>query len=968
MEVKLILQKKREYKLKNGDSVYLVDILHDYFSLDEFVILKKNEKIFISSKLEFEVNIAQKSSYLKRTTTEKIKLYRSYFRGRDSMIARSFKNAKGKMGYYPWCLIRKKYPCPKVKNQKFLCANCKVQKFMPVTDKIVKDHLRGRDDKGRETFFGLYPIMPDNTVYFLVIDFDKKNWKTEVLAFVKMAKKFQLSPLLEISQSGNGCHTWFFFEKNVPAKDARVLGELLMKHALVENPEISFASFDRMSPNQDELTPNKFGNLIALPLQGSRVSKGFSRFVDEKFNILQDVWDPLEMSPKLSEKQLYSVIHQMREACPVEYYTSLQITDKNPLFEIRKQDRKVSLKQIHITVKNELIISRAKLNAAETVQLKFLATFKNKTFYDEQRKHLLTKNIPQFISLAKIDKEIISLPRGLEEKVLSLFPNAILIDKRTIGKQIKVAFNGQLYPKQQLALKILSVKDMGILSAGTGFGKTVIAAKLIAKKQVSTLVLVHNKNLAAQWKAQLERFLDIEDKPFEEFTKTGRKKKKPKIGKIFGGKEVRSGLVDIGLFQSLRDRNDLEEIMDEYGMVIVDEGHHIAAKTFEDIIKFSKAKYIYGLTATPKREDGLENILFMRLGEIRYKVEKEIPNHVEQKLFVKFTSLGEHIPNIEQNAIHENYNLIVEDFDRNNQIIEDIIINLQEQRHLIVLTRYVNHLNKLKTQLDNRKISASIYILNGKMKTKDLRMELEALKNDGKPFVLLTTVSYAGEGFDLPALDTLLLVMPISGQTSMQQYLGRLLRNLNKKEELRVYDYVDYAIPMIYRMYQKRMRIYKKLGYRLFEDKFTKIYKSNFIDGDYEPILIKDLKIAKKKFVLILPFLNKAFVRQLKSLSANQKVKKIIVIPDMQYIDEKYQQYYFDNIQKLRLYGFEIVFHKKFQQSFVILDTQIIWMLPEKTKMQDDPIALRMYSQDMAKRLENYFKKSQCNKVSHQFY
>jgi hypothetical protein len=291
---------------------------------------------------------------------------------------------------------------------------------------------------------------------------------------------------------------------------------------------------------------------------------------------------------------------------------------------------------------------------------------------------------------------------------------------------------------------------------------------------------------------------------------------------------------------------------------------------------------------------------------------------------------------------------------------------LQEQRHLIDLTSYVDHLNKLKKQLDTRKVPASIYILNGKMKTKDLRVELEALKNDGKPFVLLTTVSYDGEGFDLPALDTLLLVMPISGQTSMQQYLGRLLRNLNEKEELRVYDYVDYAIPMTYRMYQKRMRIYKKLGYRLFEDKFTKIYKSNFIDGDYELILIKDLKIAKKEFVLILPFLNKAFVRQLKSLFVNQKVKKIIVIPEMKYIDEKYQQYYFDNVRNLRLYGFEIVFHKKFQHSFVILDTQIVWMLPEKAKMQDDSIALRMYSQDIAKRLKNYFKKSQYNKLNHQ--
>lgn len=467
--------------------------------------------------------------------------------------------------------------------------------------------------------------------------------------------------------------------------------------------------------------------------------------------------------------------------------------------------------------------------------------------------------------------------------------------------------------------------------------------------------MVHNKNIAMQWISQLENHLSVREEPFPEFTKTGRKKVKSKIGRIFGGKELRSGLVDVALFQSLSKRQDLVELVNNYGMVIVDEAHHVAASTFENVIKNVNSKYIYGLTATPKREDGLENIIFMRLGEICYTAEKRIPSQIKQNLFLRFTSLGEQIPNVNQQNIHENYNMMVESKDRNQQIVEDILANLKQNRHIIVMTRYVKHLHELEKMLNNLKISEPVYILNSKMKNKQLREELICLKNEGKPFALLTTGSYAGEGFDLPSLDTLLLAMPISGNTSMQQYLGRLLRNLSEKEELRVYDYVDYAIPMIYRMYQKRLRIYKKLGYSLFEDEFTELYRSNLFEGGYETIVNKDLDAAMERIVLVLPYLSKKVLDTLQQLSVSKTCNKYLILPRVEAVNINYSAKYSKDIEALKNLDYQITFRESIYQHFVAIDDKIIWMLPEKVDTNKGEIALRLNSPEMAKKIAFYF-------------
>lgn len=950
------------YKLKNNQKVHLVAIYPNYFSGKEFVLLKVEGSYSIADSLEFQANIITDPaiSKAKRTTSEKVQLYRSYFRGRENMLATSFENTSGKRVYYPLCLSRKKYPCPKIKQGKFPCTKCQFQNFQPILDEQIINHLRGFDRRGRETFYGIYPITEANTVYFLAFDFDKKDWQQSGLAFVKVAKKLGLSPLIELSQSGNGCHIWFFFVEAIQAKLVRQFGLGILKYAMLDQPKLAFDSYDRMFPNQDALSNGGFGNLIALPLQGSKVKNGTSRFIDEHFNLIEDIWGALEATPKLKQNQIERIIKEIDYVLPTEYYQTTykysKLSDKEiSLFTDPKLPTSF-MNKIDIVVRNQLELKRNDLTKEELVQLKFLATFHNKAFYVAQNKRQSTRGIPRFICLAEITDSAVYLPRGLEPQVHKLFPSASFIYRTEFGEKLNINFKGSLYPKQEQALADLTLKPMGILCAGTGFGKTVVAAKLIAERKLSTLVLVHNKNLANQWKASLEKFLEIEEEPHEEQTPTGRRRKKSKIGKIYGGTINRSKLIDIGLFQSLAKQQNLEELFKDYGMIIVDEAHHIAAKTFEDVIKKAANQYIYGLTATPTRDDGLENILYMRLGEIAHIAEKEIPTHITQKLYMRFTSVGEQLTTVQQQTIHENYQLIIDSEERIEQVVLDILENLQQNRHIIVLTRYIKHLTLLEQQLKKQKQNYKLYILNGKMSTKVLRKELLLLKKEGKPFVLLTTGNYAGEGFDLPALDTLILAMPISSHNNLKQYLGRLLRNLEEKEELRVYDYVDYAIPMIYKMYQKRLQTYKKLGYQLCDDQQSELYKSNLFTTEYQDILAKDIMNTKETLMISLPFLDKATYQFLVELNLQNRIQnKSVFLPKSSSIPLNFQKRYRNYIKELKNLNYQIFFKENIYQKFVIIDSQLFWSLPRKHQSEDG-IALRIYSSEMSERLGIFLK------------
>lgn len=945
----------RFYIMKDGTHIEVLQTYPDLLSNNEYLLVKMQNQKFVVKASEFALNLLPNN---KRTKQQKINLYRSYFRGRESVIATSFEVKKEKKRvYYPLCLKRKKIGCPKLKNTRVQCAMCTGPQFQPLTDNIIYQHLKGEDEKGQEAFYGIYPITEENKVYFLALDFDKEDWKETLPIFINQLEGLKLKPLIEVSQSGNGCHVWFFFSEALDAKLARKLGDGLLKLTMLENPTFTFESYDRMFPNQDSVPTGGFGNLIALPLQGGKYKQGCSRFIDKEIQLVDDVWETLESTPKLSQHQVYTLLNQINQALPTRYYYQSKAEENMELslFIDDEVSDISSEKELKIVESNELFIKQSDLSKEEVLKLKFLATFPNKAFFVAQRKRMSTKNVPRMISLFELSNGIVCLPRGLKSQVQEMFPKAIIDRRMSENERLEVNFKGELYLNQEEALSNLMQQNMGILCAGTGFGKTVVAAKIIAEKKVRTLILVHNKTLAVQWKNQLEQFLEINQEPFAEYTDKGNKKKKSKIGKIYGGTVSRSGLVDVGLFQTLKRQKNLTELLDQYDMIIVDEAHHIAATTFEEIIRQAKCRYIYGLTATPKREDGLENILYMRLGEIAHVAKKEIPNHIDQKLYMRFTSVGEHVAVVKENSLHENNEMIVASMERNEQIIQDIFLNLQEHRHIIVLSRFVKHLNILKEALLKTSQEFPVYILNGKMKNKELKQELTNLRKEGKPYVLFTTGNYAGEGFDLATLDTLILAMPISGKGVIQQYLGRLLRKLDEKEELRVYDYVDYAIPMMFKMYQKRLNAYKKLGYKIVDEQSSKLYRSNMFVDNYRELLIKDIVNAQFRSWIILPYLNKKLIKILQEIPFVVAVEKIIFLPYPESYTPKFQQEYRKNIELLKKLGYHISLRKNISQAFVIVDDNLLWTLSNDSKSNAEKISLRLYSSEIVKRIRNYY-------------
>ncbi|QIH75027.1 DEAD/DEAH box helicase family protein [Macrococcoides canis] len=940
-----MLEIDKRYKLIDGSEIMVIKFYNDYNADKKYAAVLDNNVEYIcevDELLKMVIKSNKKSS--KRTTDEKIKLYRSYFRGNEDIVATSFRTKEGKMVYFPWCHRRKQLPCPKVNKPQFQCSMCNVHSFQKMTDEVIFNHLKGFNSYNKEVLYGMYPIVDRDKTYILAFDFDKKEWEKEIKVIAEVLKKVGIDYIIEISQSGNGAHVWIFFEDKILAQKARTLGHIILTEAMKAYPELSFEAFDRMFPSQNEVSNGGFGNLIALPLQGKRVVNGFSRFVDDNIEIIEDIWGTLEKTQKLSEFKVDTIIEKYQKEIPINLYKAEHdlIKEEITLFEYEKYH---SDNEIDIILDSTINIEVSNLTKKEIVKLRFLASFHNKAYYKALNQRLNTKDIPRIISLSEVNNEYIKLPRGLKHQILDLFPKANVINKQTTGKSIEATFKGELYDEQTMALEQLTQYDSGLLCAGTGFGKTVVASKLIADQSISTLIIVNNKSLAEQWKSQLEEFIDLKDEPFAEYTPKGRLKKKDKIGIIYGGKVIRSKNIDIALFQSLTSMDDLESIMNDYGMVIVDEAYHVAAKTFEDVMTKVKSRYVYGLTATPKREDGLENIIYMRIGPIRHVAEKEVPKHISQKLYLRFTSVGEHITNIHDNLIHDNNELIVKDINRNEIIINDIVQNIKEGRHIIVLSRYVEHIQVLKAKFEQENMGTKTYILNSRMKTSQLKDEMNRLKLEGKPFVLFTTGSYAGEGFDLPALDTLMLVMPIKAKGSIKQYLGRLLRNLQEKEELRIFDYVDYAIPMFYKMYLKRLRTYKQLNYEIEKNLESELYRSNIIEGDYQEILLKDINNAKE-FMVMTTYLSVEMINCLIRISKDSHANKIVVV------SEKTKDIMYKKLEELNENGWLIKIVSHISNNFIVIDKRLVWMISNMNNdINKNDVSLRLFSEEIAKKL-----------------
>ena len=756
----------------------------------------------------------------KLSLDERVALFMSLFKGREDVFARRwFSKSTGKAGYQPVCVNEwRRGVCDK---KTYKCAECPNRDFAPLTSQDVYRHLEGKDENCCDVV-GLYAIMPDNNCSFLCTDFDDKSckhgYKDDVLAFVGVCRDWQIPYAIERSRSGNGAHVWIFFEEPLPAFKARRLGNAILTEAMNHDGRMSLNSYDRFFPNQDRMPEGGFGNLVALPLQGQARKNLNSVFVDDDFLAYKDQWTFLYNIKKLREDDVdkllnlhvneeFGALSTSSESKPWVTPTPQNLTkaDFYSTMEIVKADK------IYIPLKS---ISAKVLN-----HLKRIAAFKNPEFYSKQALRLSTYSVPRIISCFDITDEYLAMPRGCEDAILSfLNDNNVkysITDETSHGKKISVTFTGKEREEQTDAINALLTYSNGVLHATTAFGKTVTAAAIIARKKVNTLILVHSKALLTQWHERLTEFLDIDFKETEEPKKRGRKKVFSPIGCLDSTCNTLHGIIDIALIQSCLDENGVKPFVQDYGMVIVDECHHVSSITFENVLKNIKAHTVYGLTATPIRKDGQQPIIFMQCGPIRFSADAKsqiTKQSFDRYLIPRFTSYRSITE--DRQTITAMYQSLSEDTVRNNLIVNDICKVVDSGRTPIILTNRTSHVTllaeKLKTTIPN------VITLTGSDTTKDKREALQRLQtiSPSEPLVIVATGKYVGEGFDYPRLDTLFLALPISWKGLVAQYAGRLHRENEGKKDVRIYDYIDIHEPVCDSMYRKRLKGYASIGYK----------------------------------------------------------------------------------------------------------------------------------------------------------
>ena len=866
-------------------------------------------------------------------TQEKIDLFLSMFRGREDVYARRFYNKKKESsGYAPVC--RNEWRNGICDKKAYRCSECPNRELSPLTADVAKAHLMGKDYLCRDVA-AIYPMVEDGTTWLLVADFDESNWKADISAFCETCRNVGLVPAVERSRSGNGAHVWFFFEKPVLGVDARKLGSRLLTQTMMRRHELSFKSYDRLFPSQDTVPSGGFGNLIALPFQGQAQKDGNSLFVDESFNPHPDQWAFLSTIPKIMPEQLDECLSCLSADGDVGQL--IEPAEEKP-WPKRWGRKKLTKKdfpiQARLMISNLIYLDKQGFSHAALNAIKRLAAFPNPEFRQKQAMRLSVYKIPRILSCEYEDDEFLGVPRGCMEALEDLLGTYevpfVLEDRRCTGRPIDVSFVGELRTEQKPAAEALLTEDIGVLSATTAFGKTVIGAYLIGQRKVNTLILVHSSALLEQWKNSLEKFLNIREVLPEQPKKKGRKKKQYLIGQIGAGKNTRSGIVDVAIMQSLFDGKDAErevkEFVAEYGMVIVDECHHIAARTFEQVLKMAEAKYVYGLSATPTRKDGHHPIIFMQCGPVRYLVDARV--QANKREFFHYV-----IPRFTRTRlppagdIQDIYEGIIENETRNEQIIQDAMELVLKGRTPIILTERKSHATQLAAKLEGK--VQNVFLLLGSDKQKEKRMKLEALRAvpAEESLAVVATGKYIGEGFDEPRLDTLLLAMPISWKGTLAQYAGRLHRSYEGKQEVRIYDYVDIHVPALERMYHKRVKSYSELGYQLRIDEqsdgASKIY-----DGQAGAPFEQDLSDAAKSILIVSPYIQKNRVSALLPL-LTKAVKAGVRVCVYTRNSVSYERNQWEDVEAtlnaLKLQGIEVIGEEEIPQRYAIIDESIVW-------------------------------------------
>jgi superfamily II DNA or RNA helicase len=865
---------------------------------------------------------------------EKIRLFMSLFKGRDDVYAKRWESKDGtRSGYSPAC--RNEWKRDLCKKPRLKCALCEHRSYTPLDEKAIDAHLRGN------LVAGIYPLCLDEKCHFLAIDFDKDGWQSDVSTLRAVCTTFSVPFGIERSRSGHGSHAWFFFTEPIAASLARRFGSALLTNAMSERHEIKFRSYDRFFPNQDTMPKGGFGNLIALPLQREARKDGNSVFVDEDFHPHDDQWAFLAQIRRLSEEEIGTLISRL---CHGSELGELKQDDEAPAkpWETKKTNRTTLSRHelpdtISVVKANMLYVDKTGISQRALNSLKRLAAFKNPEFYRAQAMRRSTHNKPRIICCADETPEYLCLPRGCEADLQILLREAGVeiawSDKSQLGRHIEVGFTGELREDQELAAQAMLKHACGVLSAATAFGKTVIAARLIAERKTNTLILTHRQQLLSQWRTKLAQFLDIDEELPEVPKKRGRKPWQGLIGQIGAGRERPSGIIDVAIMQSLTDDGEVKECVQGYGMVIVDECHHVPAVSFEQILKKVDSKYIYGLTATPARRDGHHPIIFMHCGPIRYRADarqEAQKRPFEHFVIPRFTGFRAPIDREEADmSIQELYSGMAVDELRNQQITDDVMRAHESGRNVLILTERTAHVELLAAKLCET--IPDVMTLTGGRGAKETGNTLAriAATPASERLTLVATGRYIGEGFDEPRLDTLFLAMPISWKGTLQQYAGRLHRLFENKKQVQIYDYVDIHVRALEKMYQKRLAGYASIGYRAKAECVADEPADIIFDNtSFFPVYHKDMMSATREMVIISPFVTRRRALQalpnIKTVS-EKKVSVVVVTRPASAYKDKDQPALEESLASLQQAGVRILFKANIHQKFAVIDQKIVW-------------------------------------------
>jgi superfamily II DNA or RNA helicase len=728
---------------------------------------------------------------------EKVRLFRSLFRGRDDVYPVRWES-KGRSGYSFACAnLWRGGVCRKPKGG---CAGCTGRQYVPLTDQTVYDHLAGK------ITIGVYALLEGDMCRFLAADFDEEDWRLDVTAFAAVARKHGLPVHVEISRSGNGAHAWLLFTEPVPARDARRLGSALVSRTCADTGRLSLKSYDRFFPSQDRMPKGGLGNLIALPLQKHPREQGRSVFVDEELVPHPDQWAYLLKAERIPPSLMAAATALLCPSADDELDTAFMQEDPEEPWRPRKKTPKLQVPlpgTLSVVVADRIYVPRDGLPDQWRNRILRLACFPNPEFHKAQAMRLPVWDKPRIVCCAEMFPHHILLPRGCMDSLAALAAeNGATLetrDERSSGTPLETAFTGTLRPDQKKALDAMLAHDIGVLHAPTAFGKTVVAAAAIAGRRTSTLVLVHRADLMRQWRTRLGAFLDLPPEG---------------IGTIGGGASTSNGKLDIALLQTLIRKENLRELLECYGHIIVDECHHISAASFETTVKQAKARYVLGLTATPLRRDGHDPVIHMQCGPVRHKAARPAGTPGDLKVLLRRLAA----PVFPEDAkVQDVIAGLVQDEPRNRILVQDVLAACGEGRKVLVLTQRLDHLLALHEAVAPQ--VQNCFLLHGRLAAKVRRQTLDALAAlpGDAPQCVMATGALIGEGFDHVPLDTLVLCLPVSFRGTLQQYAGRLHREHAGKRDVRIHDYVETGTRLLERMWERRRKGYAAMGYAVKE-------------------------------------------------------------------------------------------------------------------------------------------------------